>query len=68
MFNIKYTKCCRTRCVWFEVACRELFPITLIHLGRSSPLENLLYNVKQKSYASLCPLLEAENQLSRCHY
>lgn len=61
MFNIKYTMCCRTSYVWFEVACRELFPVALIHVGRSPPLENLLYNVKQKPYAFLCPLLKVEN-------
>lgn len=68
MFNIKYTKCCRTSCVWFEVAYREFFPVALIHVGRSPPPENLLYSVKQRPYAFLWPLLEVENQLSWCHY
>lgn len=67
-FSIKYTKCCSTSCVWFEVVCREIFPAALIHMGRSPPLENLLYSIKQKPYAFLCPLLEVENQLSWCHY
>lgn len=54
---------CETRKVLSTVVCRELFPVALIHVGRSPPLGILLYRIRQKPYAFLCLLLERENQL-----